>query len=413
MMFYITLSLLFLCFGILREKGLWAFLALLSCLPFSNSLSQYFYQYGLYSYDYFFFGLLISISFTGISRKSSAMKVPKWALLSFLIILSYSAISIFSRVPIDLYFLRDYRPAIFSLELIAASLLFRSGKIKLSNEKILTLVTLAGTTNLIWLALSIAGVLSSEDQYYTTNNFKYFDASTYISALFIIYFFSKNKSRVNKYSERKFTLNPRLALAISASLLSVILSGYRILAFATIIAAVIAAAKNPKKLIPIAVVFSISGIVFIYLAEYFGAARVSEGLTIDGLLQQLGTRYEPALDVISSFNILNYLFGSGFATVFDISWFEYRDLNTKNNFIDSAYFTFYAKYGLLGMLYLVSIMLSLMSLAPKSIKISLSAYLVILFIAYAISYQPASAGIIVGCLMVRMLQSNSESAAKI
>lgn len=410
-MTYIVLSLLFFCLGLLREKGLLAFLTLIACLPFSNSLSIYFYQYGLYSYDYFFFGVLISTSASGIATKTTAIKLPKWATISFLIIAIYSVIPVFSGTPLDVYFLRDYRPAIFSLELIAASLLLRSPKLKLSNNNILTIATLAGATNLLWLALSIVGVMSSEDEYYTTNNFKYFDASTYISALFIIYFFSKTKTQ--RHQKRKLSFNPRQFLAITASLLSVILSGYRILALATIIAAALAAAKSPKKLIPIAIILSISALIFIYLAEYFGAARVAEGLTINGLLQQFATRYGPALDVISHFKPYNYLFGSGFGTSFDITWFEYRSLDTRNNFVDSAYITFFAKYGLLGILYITSITLSLLSLVPKPIKLSLLTYLLILFIAYAISYQPASAGIIIGCMIVRVLQSNSDDTAKI
>ena len=253
--------------------------------------------------------------------------------------------------------------------------------------------------------------MSSEDEYYTTNNFKYFDASTYISALFIIYFFSKTKT--HRHPERKLAFNPRQTLAIIASLLSVILSGYRILAFATIIAAALAAAKSPKKLIPIVIILAISALIFIYLAEYFGAARVAEGLTANGLLQQFATRYGPALDVIASFKSYNYIFGSGFGTSFDITWFEYRSLDTRNNFVDSAYITFFAKYGLLGILYITSITLALLSLVPKPIKLSLLAYLLILFIAYAISYQPASAGIIIGCMIVRILQSNSDNTAKV
>ncbi|MBV7546158.1 hypothetical protein KW849_07550 [Pseudomonas sp. PDM26] len=410
-MTYIVLSLLFLCLGLLREKGLLSFLMLIACLPFSNSFSIYFYQYGLYSYDYFFFGVLISTSISGIATKANAIKIPKWATISFLIIAIYSVIPVFSGTSLDVYFLRDYRPAIFALELIAASLLLKSQKLQLSNRNILTVATLAGATNLVWLALSIAGVMSSEDEYYTTNNFKYFDASTYISALFIIYFFSKTKT--HRHPERKLAFNPRQTLAIIASLLSVILSGYRILAFATIIAAALAAAKSPKKLIPIVIILAISALIFIYLAEYFGAARVAEGLTANGLLQQFATRYGPALDVIASFKSYNYIFGSGFGTSFDITWFEYRSLDTRNNFVDSAYITFFAKYGLLGILYITSITLALLSLVPKPIKLSLLAYLLILFIAYAISYQPASAGIIIGCMIVRILQSNSDNTAKV
>ncbi|MCK1793690.1 DUF6369 family protein [Pseudomonas violetae] len=409
-MTYIVLSLLFFSLGLLREKGLWAFLALLSCLPLSNSFSLYFYQYGLFSFDFYFFGALISIAIKSIASNGSTMKVPKWATLSFLIIIAYSVISVFSSTPLDVYFLRDYRPAIFSLELIAATLILKSRNIKLSNDKIIKIAILAGATNLIWLTLSIVGVISSDDQYYTNNNFKYFDASTYISTLFTIYFFSRQGTAKN--TKNKIHLNPAQALAITVSLLSVVLSGYRILALATIIAAALAAAKSPKRLVQILIVFAAATLTFIFLAQYFGAARVTEGLTVDGLLQQFAIRYGPALDVISSFKSYNYFFGSGFGTVFDISWFEYRELDTKNNFVDSSYMTFFAKYGLLGMLYLASVSISLVSLVPKPIRLSLLAYLLIIFFTYAISYQSASFGIIVGCMMVRILQSNSDNAAK-
>jgi len=409
-MIYLILSLLFLCLGLLREKGLFLFLALLSCLPFSNSFSLYFYQFGLYAYDYFFFGLLISACVKGIATKAPKLKIHRWATLSFLIIVTYSAVSIFSDIPLDVYFLRDYRPAIFSLELIAASSLLRSKKIHLSTNNILTIVTLAGTTNLTWLALSIVGVISSDDTYYTTNNFKYFDASTYISALFIMHFFSRTKTP--GHAERKLAINPRQAMAITASLLSVILSGYRILAVASIIAAALASARSPKKFIQILIVFAISAVVFIFLSDHFGAERVADSLTTDGLLQQLSTRYGPALDVIFSFAPSNYLFGHGFGTVFDITWFEYRSLDTKNNFVDSTYLTFFAKYGFLGLVYITLITIALVSLTPRSIKTPLLAYLLILFVTFAITYQSASVGLIVGCMLIRMLQSNSDGTAK-
>lgn len=409
-MIYLLLSALFLCLGLVRERGLFPFLVLISCLPFSNSFSSYFYQLGLYSYDYFFFGLLISSVVSKCLATEKTFSISKWAFLASLIIFTYSIAAIFSKIPIDVYFLRDLRPAIFAVEIIATALLLKSQKIQLSNIKVLNLVILAGATNLLWLTLSIFGVMSSEDQYYTTNNFKYFDASTYISALYIMYFFSKS----NKSKRLDSTLAPKRKqiLAVSISLISIIFSGYRILALATILATTIAAAKSPKKIILIVFVFLISAISFIWIANYFGAARVAESLTIEGLFQQLTVRYEPALNVIYSFSPINYVLGNGFGTVFDITWFEYRSLDTQNNFVDSAYITFYAKYGVLGILYLASITLALVSIAPKVMRRSLAAYLLILFIAYAISYQPASAGIIVGCIMTRILQSNSENVIK-
>lgn len=410
-MIYIVLSLIFLSLGLLREKGLLVFLALISSLPLSNSFSLYFYQYGIYAYDFFFFGILISLSIKGVTNKTSSIRVPMWATLSFLIIASYSVTAFFSNTPLDVYFLRDYRPAIFSLEIIAASLLLKTGKIRISNTTILNIIILAGATNLAWLTLSIMGIISSDDQYYTTNNFKYFDASTYISTLFIIFHFSK--TTINETTRHDLKINPRRFIAISVSLLSVILSGYRILALACIVSAALASAKSPKRFFQILVVFTISALTFISLADYFGAERVADGFTTSGLLQQFATRYGPALDVISSFDPINYLFGSGFGTVFDITWFEYRSLDTKNNFVDSTYITFFAKYGLLGVLYFTSFTLALISLAPKQIKIPLLVYLFIIFFTYAISYQAASAGIIIGCMVIKILQSNSDKTTKI
>ncbi|WP_236198429.1 DUF6369 family protein [Pseudomonas pseudonitroreducens] len=214
-------------------------------------------------------------------------------------------------------------------------------------------------------------------------------------------FFRKEKTK--NHRELNKTLRKLQAIALLASLLSVVLSGYRVLILATLAAALLSSFRQPKKLLLALIITPACVAIFIYLSTLFGANRVIESITLDGALSQLSTRYAPAFDVIASFTPTNYLLGAGFGTVFEIDWFGYRSLDTTNNFVDSAYITFFAKYGLAGIFMLSLIVLSFRSLAPTSLKAPISIYLLTLFIVYAISYQAASAGMIVGCILISNL----------
>ncbi|WP_375740580.1 DUF6369 family protein [Pseudomonas boanensis] len=403
-MIYIILSLSFFSLGLLREKGAAPFILAIACLPFANSLSGYFYKFGLYSYDFFFIGALLSFLSKQIISGSLNLKIQKWALLLFATLLAYAATAAAAGAKLDVYFLRDLRPAIFALELVTAAIIIKNSEKILTAKTAIHIVILAGFTNLIWLALSIAGIISSDDEYYTTNNYKYFDSSTYISALFAIYFLSQRKARGR--TQFNDPLRGIEIVAFLTSLISVVFSGYRALILATAIAALASSVKDPRKLFLAIATLPACAIAFIYLSTLFGADRVIEGLTIDGIFAQLSTRYGPAFDVISAFTPTNYLFGAGFGTVFEIDWFGYRSLDTTNNFVDSAYVTFFAKYGLMGILMLVAMVFSFRSISPTSLRTPISAYLFVLFMVYAISYQPASAGIIVGCILLRTLNTH-------
>lgn len=194
-MIYIILSLSFFALGLLRRKGTYFFILAIACLPFANSLSSYFYKFGLYSYDFFFFGTLISFIFKKKTSIPSNFKLQKFALILFITLLAYALIALSSGAAVDVYFLRDLRPAVFALELATAAIIIKDSEKHITAIAAIYIVILAGSTNLLWLTLSILGAISPDDEYYKTNNYKYFDASTYISALFIVYFLSQRKNK--------------------------------------------------------------------------------------------------------------------------------------------------------------------------------------------------------------------------
>lgn len=400
-MTYIALSSFFLILGLLRDRGVVLFIITMATLPFSNSLSQYFYKFGLYSYDYFFAGAFIANIARNVKTGHLRLIVPKWPSILFITILAYAAVALLAGKAIDVYFLRDLRPAVFSVEVAMAASIIKTNRIRLTEDSVFRILILAGASNLFWLSLSISGVISSEDEYYTKNNYKYFDASTYISALFAIYYLTQSLHPQQAWST-KSTRRTQL-IAVLVSLLSVIFSGYRTLILATAISALVSSARKPGKFIATSATILVSVISFLYLANFYGADRVLDGTTASGVMTQLSTRYEPALNVIASFTPINYILGAGFSTVFEVDWFGYRDLDMKNNFVDSAYITFFAKYGIIGILMLSIIASSLRNIAPKQLGTPIVIYLLVLFAVYCISYQAASVGLITGCLLLRSL----------
>ena len=69
-----------------------------------------------------------------------------------------------------------------------------------------------------------------------------------------------------------------------------------------------------------------------------------------GVAVQLATRFGPAIEKISEMNNLEYIYGLGLGTYFEIPWFKYRGLDTKLNTIDSTYLSLFVKYGILSLL---------------------------------------------------------------
>jgi len=390
---YLILSLFSIIFGVLyflhpRNSSI-IFLLLGMITPTSNQFMDFTSYSGVYFYDYFFLSLTIYYVIN-VAIKKYFLRSNIYNIIFFMsFFLFYLVFAIFSSVPFDKYLLRDLRPFLTLFYGIVCIDLVRKNKVSLSI--ILNILIVTFVFKLFFFIFLLLGV-SFSDIYYQNNAFRYFDASTFVAALFLIVIVFKKKSFISNVS--KYKLN----IIIVLSIIIVLISNLRIILAALLFVYLVVNHKNlfKKALIIISAIF-----LFVMYSDLMQAERVINALDFKELLIQFATRFSPAFDKISIMSSYQYLYGLGIGTYFEIPWFEYRGLDSKLNTIDSTYLTFFVKYGLLsiGILFLFFRVL-LKNIKDVLLRKSIVVFYLILFVTMSILYQ---SGAVFQILFLNML----------
>lgn len=393
-MFYV-LSLMALFAGLIAIKSpKYSVIALglmLSVVPTGNSYSGLISMSGIYFFDLYTVGAIGALTARSLVLPKSQLMIPATLLLGFGVYLILLSIGLL--VSEYKYLLKDTRPIIMMLSFITLSNVVRLAKDKIVLRDILKLLTAMSLFNILditWLRL---GLYQFQDVYYEENAYRYLDGGTYAAVGFIIfYFIDPVLFRSEKHLARFCLLAAFICLFIANS---------RFIFFATFAAIIIHQYTKPARamgLILLAVIFSVA---FIQVSGMIGADRITDGLSSQGLLAQLATRFSPAITLIQDMQPVNYVLGFGAGTPFDIPWFDYRGLDDKNANIDSAYLTYFVKYGVLGLYLLIMFTRSVVGPLQNKVAISMATFLGLMFVVSATPYQPYALGIAYAAILLR------------
>ena len=155
--------------------------------------------------------------------------------------------------------------------------------------------------------------------------------------------------------------------------------------------------KSPTKLIFTFVFTALLAGSFIWASFILGSTRVTDNLNSASIEAQLITRFGPALEIIQTQTPAHSVFGNGMGTTFYIPWFTYRGLDPVHSNIDSLYFTFYVKYGLISVLLILGF---LAAAAPRNIISSSTRIMLgLMFFVSATPYQPFAVGLAFAALL--------------
>ena len=384
---------MFFSLGLFYRRTLLLFLILITVFVFGNGFSNLYYKYGLYAYDFYFFSFIVMFFYNSVIKREFVYSTS----LSFPIIMLivYALVSAIFY-DLDKHFVRDFRLLVFLLECFVIYQISRMD-FRVDTRKVILVVILASVSNLFFWSLSSFGSIGYSDVYYNDNRFRYFDLSTYIASVYIIF---------SPLFLSKLTLGKVDVVSLFLAVLCVLVSGSRMIILVTLVFFVFHYVSNIKNLflsllflIFMVSVFSISGMNGDLLE------RISD-LSLEVVGHHLEIRYSPFFSLIENFDLINFVFGSGFGTTFFIPWFEYRSDNLipVNNFIDTTYLTLFAKFGLFSFIFIyfyirlaVSILSSNGGLKTKT---CLSVYLLCLMFVYAIPFQSSSIGIFIGLYLV-------------
>ncbi|MBH0029635.1 hypothetical protein I6F10_01655 [Pseudoalteromonas sp. SWYJZ98] len=397
-MFYI-LSFTFFLLGLRAYKNIIPFVIFIFTLPFGNAFSEYFYKSGLYSYDFFFFAI-IALQCVKAIQSGKLMVLPVLQLIGYLVVFLYFFFGAY-LYDLTVYFVRDLRLFLFLIYLSTIYSILRGVKFKtLKSSYFYLLISFGGGGNLIILALSFYGFFSFDDGFYSQNSFRYFDLVTYVCSIFLIFHSPVKPS--NLYL---------LAFLIAA--LCVLVSGIRVLILMTVLFFLIRRLHTYNMFIKIIAlaIFLIILTPFLDLGNTSTLLNRISDLSVDVVLLQFYTRYSPFFSLIESFEWYNYFIGKGFGTTFFIPWFEYRETKDElNNFIDSTYLTLYAKFGIISILYVFSVIFSFLRIAEFTNlkdKYILVFYCCVLMLVYSLPYQASSIGLIIGFFLINIGRTTS------
>ena len=343
-MLFIFFSVFVSCCALTQNKSRATLLLLFACIcfPTGHAYSKIISLNGIYFYDFFTLTYLVVSIYRALDQKSTFIVNSAAALIVVVLNVFLLLFSLFFD-NVGKFFIKDIRPILNAAFFIAATDLFFGSKVVLSDKKISALVMLAAIFSAIKYSAIYYGFYGFQDEYYEANSYRYIDGAAYFCAIYLIFaYFSRSDV---KFDFWRFW-------AILSAVFVVFLANSRFVVFGILVCIVLYNSKSLKNFL-YAVIFCFSLLIlFILVSSQIGAERILENMSFDGVLEQFDIRFSPAIELINNFDAIELFFGHGAGTYFIIPWFEYRGLDVMHSNIDSAYLTYYVKYGLVGFIFL-------------------------------------------------------------
>lgn len=369
-----------------RNNSLVAIFLLCCIIPTSSAYSQLISLNGIYFYDGFVLGYIVRLLFEACLSKRFRVLVPKIYLLIFVLSFAMFAFSALHS-EINKYFLKDTRPLINMLFFVLVFDLYRKSDMEISAEQKRKMFVISSIAAFVKLSSMSLGVYEYQDEYYEANNFRYLDASTYFCVIYLV------AVMVNKDRETSYSLK-----VVLTSIAAVVLSNSRFIIISMGAVAFFENLKKPGKLIS-TVMLSICIVGLLYFISHaLNVDRVISNLSLEQISKQLVIRFGPAFELIDNFHWANYIYGLGAGTTFEIPWFAYRGLDTTHSNIDSAYLTYFVKYGIIGIILLFGFLIT--AIPNSRISNPVRLFMIGMFFVTATPYQPYCIGLIASYLWV-------------
>jgi len=237
-------------------------------------------------------------------------------------------------------------------------------------------------SNIIVFTLVTLGYVGVDDLYYSANAYRYFDATSYISAIYLIITYGNwNYCKISPL--QKAVVHVTAVLCI----LTVVASGMRILVIGLSAAVLFSGELNIQRALSSLFIVTVLIVGFLFTSYALQIERITDYLSLSRIIEQIVVRFGPALNPISSMGANEVFVGQGIATTFEIPWFAYRGLDTVHNTIDSTYLTFFVKYGIasIGVIYTFVHMFTVN--ANKNTRTGLIVLISALFLTTSFPYQ--------------------------
>ncbi|MBA0263893.1 hypothetical protein D7T58_07170 [Stenotrophomonas maltophilia] len=364
---------------------------------------------GAYFYDFFAVGAVIALLLRVCAGARPQFNEPRrkwwrstrsWALVWILLAGPYAILGLADA---DKFYIRDFRPLIFLLQIVVLVYLGLHVRREVVTARFVSwLAIAAGASVLAKYGVILTGIYQQADVYYQDSSYRYLDASAYFCAAFSLFYFS---------DRAQFERLKWLAwIALALSIVAVLITNSRFIVLSLVAGAFFVSNISAARRIGLALFGACAVSVFVLASYYAGIERVLGALTWEGLSGQVVSRYSPALERIHEMSAFQLIFGMGQGTPFDIPWFEYRGLESDAASIDGAYLTYYVKYGIFGPLMLLAYY-CVQAPMKTSFRIPIGVFVACMFCVSTTSYQPYAVGLSLALFCFNALSVRTEALA--
>lgn len=360
-------------------NSVFLFLLFSGIIPTGNQFNTFISFKGVHFFDFYFFFIIINYI---IYLLKSEIKINRQFFLiifCILFLVSYLAPKLIVDFRIDKYLLRDFRPFFVLIYCsVFFAVLYKNKNNFISSNKLFFLLNTIFISKIITYFFLFLFPISAKSEFDLSESYRYSDFVVYVAVTFIVIYLTSNR---NSFDISKLLLNSTFFLALGV----VLVSTNRTLFASLILSLFLFSRMN---------IFSklISGVFFLStfyaIVNILDIERIKEALTYSGFVRQLSIRFYPAIEHIITMSGFELIMGKGIGTTFEIPWFDFREeLDPILNNIDSTYFTFYIKYGILSIVLTLVYLQSLTRKYDFRTKITLISVISIIFITIAIPYQ--------------------------
>ncbi|MWV15956.1 hypothetical protein F3I16_07800 [Pseudomonas sp. L-22-4S-12] len=357
------------------KRILWLFYFFAAAIPSSSAFEKMVSNFGVYYYEPFIF--IVGMIYLLKKPRNLLNKEFGVQLLIILVLVVYLAIGA-AIYGVDKYLVREVRLILC----IALPLLMLPAvqKVKFTDNEIGKIVIIASIFHFFAFYAFSNNMISVANVYYSEENqYRYSGFSTYLCAAFIIF---------SGTNTEKFTKNIIFYIANILALSVILIAGSRIMMLGLVLSLMFASITNLKRFICAVVVGLFVGVIFVYMAHLLNVDRLNSTFSLEGIVDQVVIRLSPATNILERAGVIQAVLGHALGVTFEIPWFEYQNLDTKHNTIDSAYLTLWVKIGVFALLYVYALIKMAAFGQSARTRKAIYVFLFIIMITTSIPYQP-------------------------
>lgn len=357
------------------KRALWLFFFVAAAIPSSSAFEKMVSNFGIYYYEPFI--LVVAIIYLLKKPRNLLNKEFSVQLLVLLVLVVYLIVGA-AIYGVDKYLMREMRLILC----IALPLLMIPAiqKIRFSDKEVSKIVIIAAVFHIFAFYAFSNNMISVANVYYSEENlYRYSGFATYLCAAFIIYAVTNSEKFTGKLI---FYIANILAISV------ILIAGSRIMILGLILSLIFASISSLKRFICAVSIGFFIGVIFIYMAQSLNIDRLNSAFSLEGIIDQIVIRLSPATNILEYTGVAQMFLGHALGITFEIPWFEYQNLDTKHNAIDSAYLTLWVKIGVFSFLYVYALIKMAAFGQSAGTRKAIYVFLLIMMITTSIPYQP-------------------------